>query len=159
MNKIFTVQSIFLAEINKYAGPGEADRDYPLDWERIHMASCGRLGQLLAVKRGVDPEMAAIATSLHDYGRVITGRQAGHAEAAYEPLIEFLTNLRLFTSAEIESLALAAKHHSSKEVVGTPLEEIVKDADVLDCYQYGQTLVRQEQRERLAQVQKELGLI
>jgi hypothetical protein len=34
-------------------------------------------------------------------------------------------------------LALAVKNHSSKSVTGTPVEEIVKDADVVDCYMSG----------------------
>ena len=55
-------------------------------------------------------------------------------------------------------MALAVKHHSNKDIVGTPLEEIVKDADVLDCFQYGQALTRSEQRERLKKVRAELGL-
>ena len=55
-------------------------------------------------------------------------------------------------------MALAVKHHSNKDIVGTQKEEIVKDADVLDCFQYGQELTRPEQRERLEKVRTELGL-
>ena len=33
--------------------------------------------------------------------------------------------------------------------VGTPLEEIVKDADVLDFHQYGYEMPRKEQQDRL----------
>lgn len=54
-------------------------------------------------------------------------------------------------------VAQAAKHHSSKADIGTPLEEIVKDADVLDCYQYGLPLDREEQRQRLKMILAEIG--
>ena len=156
MNKIFLLQTQLLAAID--SSGGDAGRDYPLDWERIHMASCAKIGQLLAVKRGVDPELAAIACSLHDFGRIVTGKQSNHAANGYEPVKRFLTATGQFDAAEIELLAQAAKNHSSKQEVGTALEEIVKDADVLDCHQYGQALERQEQRDRLQKVLLELGL-
>ncbi|EGO65475.1 metal dependent phosphohydrolase [Acetonema longum DSM 6540] len=134
-----------------------ADRDHSLDWERIHSISCAKIGQILALKRGVDAELAAIACSVHDYGRIITGKQRGHAAAAYAPLKHFLAETGRFTADEIERLAQAAKNHSSKTEIGTPLEEIVKDADVLDCYQYGLPLEREEQRQRLKMILAEIS--
>ena len=82
---------------------------------------------------------------------IITGRQEGHAEAGYLPVQEFLKNLepKLFTDDEIAQIALAVKNHSKKGEVGTKLEEIVKDADVLDFYQYGYNMARKEQQDRL----------
>ena len=35
-----------------------------------------------------------------------------------------------------------------KSEVGHPIEEIVKDSDVVDCYQYGLPFAREEQRAR-----------
>lgn len=156
MNQIFAMQRNLLGKIKEFEGC--ADRDYPLDWERIHMISCAKIGQLLALKRGVNPELAAIACSVHDYGRIVTGKQRHHAEAGYEPLKQFLLEVGSFTAEEIEMLARAAQNHSSKREIGTPLEEVVKDADVLDCYQYGILPEREEQKERLALVRKELAL-
>ena len=159
MNRIFTIQTRLLKEI-ALQEQQNVDRDYPLDWERIHLSSCAKIGQLLALKRNVDPEMASIACSLHDFGRIMTGKQANHAPAGYQPLKTFLAaNSDLaFTAEEREALAQAAKNHSNKKDIGTPLEEIVKDADVLDCYQYGQQLKRQEQRDRLKELLAELSL-
>lgn len=157
MNRIFTIQSMLLGKIEEQESR-QMERDYPLSWEKLHLASCAKLGQLLALKRQVDPEFAAIACSLHDYGRIVTGKQANHAVNGYEPLKKFLEESGQFSAEEIELLASAAKNHSSKQEVGTPIEEIVKDADVLDCYQYGQALERTEQRERLIQVRAELKI-
>ena len=151
MNRIFMIQSKLLEKIAEYETI-EIERDYPMDWEKVHMASCAKIGQLLASKRQVDPELTAIACSLHDYGRIVTGKQANHAENGYEPLKLFLAGCGQLTEDEIEIVAQAARKHSCKNEIGTPLEEIVKDADVLDCYQYGQTLERPEQRERLKTV-------
>lgn len=151
MNRIFTIQSKLLDKIAEYETVG-IEREYSMAWEKVHMASCAKIGQLLAMKRQVDPELTAIACSLHDYGRIVTGKQANHAENGYEPLKIFLVECGQLTEDEIEIVAQAARKHSSKKEIGTPLEEIVKDADVLDCYQYGQTLERPEQRERLKKV-------
>lgn len=152
MNKLMILQGALLAEIEKYAKKHEENKvelDYPIDWERIHVISCGKLGYLMAEKRGVDPILAASACAVHDYGRIITGKQANHAEVGYEPVKEFLKRLNLFTEKEIEEIAISVKNHSNKSQIGTPLEEIVKDADVLDFHQYGYEMPRPEQQERL----------
>ena len=43
MNKVFQIQESMLAFISQYEEQGGA-RDYPLSWERVHMASCARIG-------------------------------------------------------------------------------------------------------------------
>ncbi|WP_378952791.1 HD domain-containing protein [Pelosinus sp. sgz500959] len=156
MNRVFKVQEKMLQKIAEFENSPE-ERDISLNWERIHMVSCATVGRIMALKRGVDPELAAIACSVHDYGRIITGKQAGHADVGYEPLKIFLTESGYFSINEIEFLAQAAKNHSSKKEVGTPLEEIVKDADVFDCYQYGLPLDREEQRKRLEIILNEIN--
>ena len=147
MKTILRLQAAFLDEIDKYDKVPEK-RDTFISWEKVHMASCGKLGYLLARKRGVNPVLAACACSIHDYGRVITGLQEGHAEAGYLPALDFLRGTGLFTEEEVEEMALAVKNHSKKGEEGTPLEEIVKDADVIDFAQYGFGFARQEQRAR-----------
>jgi len=85
---------------------------------------------------------------VHDFGRILTGCQKGHAEAGFAPVKEFLTESALFTDEEVNMIAEAVKNHSSKTVAGTTIEEIVKDADVVDCYQYGYPFDRPEKEER-----------
>lgn len=153
MNRLQKLQSALLKEIDKYEKL-IPDRDQPGDWERIHISSCAKLGYLMAEKRGVDPILAASACACHDYGRIITGKQAGHAEAGAEPIKAFLRETELFTEEEIGQISLAVKNHSSKAEVGTPIEEIVKDADVLDFHQYGYEMPRKEQQDRLERLLK-----
>ena len=147
MKRLLRLQSQLLREIEKHEKL-VPERDKFIDWERVHMASCARLGYLMAESRGVDPELAACACAVHDYGRIITGRQKGHAEAGYLPGKEFLSKTGLFTEEEIETLGIAIKNHSRKSETGSPIEEIVKDADVVDFYQYGFGFERDEQRIR-----------
>lgn len=148
MKKILRLQSALLKEIDKYEKL-IPERDHFIDWERVHISSCAKIGYMMAEKRGVDPVLAACACACHDYGRIITGKQSGHAEVGYEPVKGFLKNTGLFTEDEIEQIATAVKNHSKKAEIGTPLEEIVKDADVLDFYQYGYEMPRKEQQNRL----------
>ncbi len=147
MNRLFKLQCLLLDEID--SKEDFEGRDQSLYWEKIHMASCARLGYILAEKRGLDTDLASCACAIHDFGRIQTGIQKDHAEAGYEPVKLFLKNSGLFQEEEIEMLALAVKNHSSKSVVGTWIEEIVKDADVLDFSMYGYEMPRQEQQERL----------
>ena len=148
MKKILRLQSALLKEIDKYEKL-IPERDHFIDWERVHISSCAKIGYMLAEERGVDPILAACACACHDYGRIITGKQSGHAEAGYQPVLEFLRKTELFSDDEISQIAVAVKNHSKKAEVGTPLEEIVKDADVLDFYQYGYEMSRKEQQDRL----------
>lgn len=147
MKRLLRLQSKLLREIEKYEKL-TPERDKFIDWERVHMASCARLGYLMAEARGVDPELAACACAVHDYGRIVTGKQKGHAEAGYLPGMEFLRSTELFTEEEIGILGLAIKNHSKKSEAGTPVEEIVKDADVIDFHQYGLGFDREEQKLR-----------
>lgn len=151
MNRLLLLQSALLKEIDKYEKL-VPERDHFIDWERVHISSCAKIGYMMAEKRGVDPVLAAVACACHDYGRIVTGKQSGHAEAGYEPVQRFLKTTELFSEDEIIQIATAVKNHSNKAEVGSPIEEIVKDADVLDFYQYGYEMPRQEQQERLERV-------
>lgn len=157
MNKLMILQGALLAEIEKYAkihAENGVELDYPIDWERIHVISCAKLGYLMAEERGVDPILAAAACAVHDYGRIITGKQSNHAEIGYEPVMEFLKGLGLFSKEEVEEIGLSVKNHSNKSEIGSALEEIVKDADVLDFHQYGYEMPRPEQQARLNRMLK-----
>ena len=136
----------------------DRERDVSLTWERIHSIGSARTASLLAARRGVDVELGYAAGALHDFGRFVTGKQANHAEDGYEPAKEFLSSLSLFSGEEIEEICRAVKNHSRKEVVGTPLEEIAKDADVLDCYYLGLPPKKEPHLKRFPSLRQELGI-
>lgn len=147
MNRLLKLQVNLLQFINEQEGK-IPQRDESLDWERLHMASSARCAWLLAMERGADPELAACAAAVHDYGRILTGKQKDHAEAGYEPVKVFLKGTGLFTEGEVEIIAEAVRNHSLKTETGTVIEEIVKDADVIDCFQYGYPFDRPEKEVR-----------
>lgn len=134
-----------------------SERDYPIAWERIHATSCAQIGRLLAEKRGIDQELAALACSLHDIGRWYTGRQVNHARHGEEPLSRFLGN-QTFPDAMKEEIIQAVIHHSEKENIGAPLEELVKDADILDCYLHGDEIKKPFHLARLENLLKEMRI-
>ena len=149
MKKILRLQSALLKEIDKYEKlvPAE-ERDHFIDWERIHIVSCAKIGYMMGQERGLDPVLAACTCACHDYGRIVNGKQKDHAEAGYLPVQKFLRGTGLFTETEISMMAEAVKNHSRKDEIGTPLEELVKDADVVDFCQYGYGMVNEGQKMR-----------
>lgn len=134
-----------------------SQRDYPVIWERIHATSCAQIGRMLAEKRGVDMEQAALACALHDIGRWVSGRQANHAPNGEEPVCRFLIEGKI-TEEIREQIIQAVIKHSEKEQIGTPLEEIVKDADILDCHWHGDKMTKPFHVARLHQCLKDLGI-
>ena len=141
-DRLLAVQNAMLTLISTYERkeqlqqaasqkPGSAlsapvKRDETLHWERIHLASSARIAKDMAVERGVNPELAAIATALHDMGRIVTGKQKDHAHQGSEPARELLEQLNLFSEEEIQLLTTAVYNHSDKDVIGSEIEEIVK---------------------------------
>ena len=53
---------------------------------------------------------------------------------------------------------LAVVNHGRKEETGSPLEEIVKDADVLDCALYGLYFPKEAFDRRLERLEQEMGI-
>jgi len=155
VNRIYKVQKALLGLIDEYDGKTDV-RDKSLDWERIHMASCAKVGLILARRRGIDGELAAIACAVHDIGRIVTGRHKDHAEAGFEPVQVFLKSLGFMTDEEIAQIAPAVRNHSKKGEIGTPLEELVKDADLIDFRQYGFDFEREDQRLRFERIGGEI---
>jgi uncharacterized protein len=157
MLRCYTVSKEFLKFLND-SEQLDMKRVFSLTWERIHSLGTARSASMLAAKRGIDIAKAHTAGALHDFGRIVTGKEEDHAINGYEPAKEFLTKMNLFNEQEIEEIALAVKNHSNKATVGTPLEEIVKDSDVLDCFLLELPLKKEAHQQRLAGLQRELGL-
>jgi len=159
MNRLLFLETELNKVIRQQVGKmDETERDETLAWESVHMASSARCAWLLAMERGVEPELAACAAAVHDFGRILTGKQKGHAEAGYEPVKVFLKETGKFDEEEIEIIATAVKNHSLKTEVGSPIEEIVKDADVIDCYQFGYPFDRPEKETRYENWRKGHGI-
>ncbi|AET68939.1 putative HD superfamily hydrolase [Desulfosporosinus orientis DSM 765] len=134
-----------------------SERDYPIGWEKVHATSCAQIGRMLAEKKGVEIEQAALACALHDIGRWFTGRQQGHAPNGEEHARQFLADITMEKAVK-EQIVQAVINHSKKDEIGSPLEEIVKDADILDCYWYGDVIEKPFHKARLIKLLGDLGI-
>lgn len=105
--------------------------------ETVHTYSSAEFGALLALRRGLDPELAYIAGLLHDNYAYKTGSYTCHAQNGAEMAREFLSGLGTFTDAELTTICSAIYRHATKGVVHGPYDEVMKDADVIQPYLFG----------------------
>lgn len=155
MKRCYQVSREFLKFLNEQERL-DIRRPFSLVWERIHSIGSARAASILAAKRGIDVVLAYAAGALHDFGRIVTARQEDHALNGYKPVQDFLDGMKIFDEQEIEKIALAVKSHTSKAVIGTPLEEIAKDCDILDSFFLGIAMRTEKHAQRLTALQKEL---
>lgn len=141
-------------------------RDLPMRWNIMHMYSCSQLAKIIALRRGMDIELAPIAAAMHDIAIVATKKAEGHAKRA-EAYIrdainkynnEWSKGLSPITEEEEDMLVDAIAKHSDKETYSdNSFIELLKDIDSVDRYLHG---VKTEGAylERANRVLKELGV-
>jgi len=163
VRRLNRILSMLLSEMKDLTDEG---RDFPIRWNMMHMYSSSQLAKLLAMHRGMDPELAGIAAALHDIGVVMTKKHEGHAEAASPYVYDFLerynqesgAKLSKVTKEEMDAIVKAIIQHSEKEINSNdPFVELLRDVDSLDAYLHG---VESEggRLERSKRVMKELGI-
>lgn len=154
-NFIKELQRIY--DLLDYLDVQTIERDYPIIWEKAHATSCAQIGRMLAEMRSVDIEQAALACALHDIGRWETGKQLEHALKGEDPVRRFLAEGK-YAKNSIDGIVKAVINHSKKEQIGTPLEELVKDADLLDCHWHGEHIQKPYHMDRLKKALNDLGI-
>lgn len=160
LNRILTM---LLSEMKDLTDEG---RDFPIRWNIMHMYSSSQLAKLLAIHRGIDPELAGIAAALHDIGVVMSKKHEGHAEAAAPYIHGFIerynresgTKLSGVTQEEMEAIVRAIVQHSEKELNSEdPFVELLRDVDSIDGYLHG-VEVEGGRLKRCKRVMRELGI-
>lgn len=163
VKRLNRILSVLLSEMKDLTDEG---RDLPIRWNIMHMYSSSQLAKLLAMHRGINPELAAIAAALHDIGAVVTKKHAGHAEAAPPYIYDFLerfnraskSKLLQVNQEEAEAIVQAVVQHSEKESDSKdPFIELLRDVDSLDAYLHG-VKIEGGRLERSKRVMKELGI-
>ena len=158
------VVQFFLERAKNWEAEG---RDFSIYWSIAHMISTTQIIRLLAVKRGLDPDICAIAGAIHDIATMESGKSENHATRALDyiaPLIKAynesscVTNDALkITDAEIALLEeIIPKHSNKKETSANPYAEALKDADAIDRYLHGVEATEPEMP-RLTAIFTELG--
>jgi uncharacterized protein len=125
----------------------------------VHLYGVSATCVLLAVKRGRDVELCAIAGMLHDIWTYKSGDPADHARLSAGEAEQILDGLGCFSPGEIAAICEAIAQHSDKAGRDGQMAELLKDADVLQHYLYNPALgSKPAARDRLEGVLGELGL-
>lgn len=97
----------------------------------MHLYGVSLAATMIAKKRGLDPEIASMAAMLHDLHAYKTGSYNDHAPKGVDLARKILGELKLTDDVETELICSAIYHHDDKLVTDTPMDEVLKDADVI----------------------------
>ena len=97
----------------------------------VHLYSVSLAATLLAKKRGLDEELAAMAAMLHDMHAYKTGSYDDHAHKGADLARGILGKLNLTSPEETDIICSAIYHHDDKANTDSPMDEVLKDADVM----------------------------
>jgi hypothetical protein len=98
-----------------------------------HTFGVAQFGSLIALKRGLDPELACISGLLHDVYAYRTGSYMAHSESGADMVRVALRKMG-FPDEDKKIICSAIYHHASKDLVHDDYDEILKDADVLQPF-------------------------
>ena len=102
----------------------------------IHLYGVSQSCALIAQKRKINVELAVITGMLHDISSYATMNSNDHAHKSSVMARDILKSLDLFNENEIELISVAIYNHSDKANVHNELDELLKDADVMQHILY-----------------------
>ena len=123
-----------------------------------HLYGVSQFCALLAIRRGLNAEIAATSGMLHDIYQVTDGIMEKHAKKGAEKAKLILENTGMYTDEEIDVITTAVSRHGKKRKVHRPYDEVLKDADVLaHCLYNPDYPVIEKEEIRYANLLLELG--
>ena len=124
-----------------------------------HLHGVALAAAILAKKRGENSELATMAGLLHDLYAYKSGSYDDHAHLGAEYARKVLGRLAITTDEETDIICSAIWHHNTKDETDGPMDEILKDADVIHHSLADPTKeVKPHEQERYARLCEELGL-
>ncbi len=100
-----------------------------------------------------------MAAMLHDLHAYKTGSYEDHAHKGAELAREILNELKLTDETETEIICSTIYHHDDKLVVDSPMDEALKDADVIHhCMNDLSKTVKEKEQARFDKLCEEFGL-
>ena len=96
-----------------------------------HLHGVSLAAVLIAKKRGENAELAAMAGLLHDLYAYKSGSYEDHAQKGAAYAGKILDELQITTPAETDCICSAIAHHDNKAQIDAPMDEVLKDADVI----------------------------
>ena len=124
-----------------------------------HLYGVSLAATMIAKKRSMDPEIAAMAGMLHDLHAYKTGSYDDHAHKGADLAREILGELKLTDEAETDMICSAIYHHDDKLVEDSRMDELLKDADVIDhCLKDPSKAVKEKEQTRFDKLCAEFGM-
>ena len=153
MSRLKELRKIVDAELNRME---DADK-------RIgavnHLYGVSLAATMIAKKRGLDPELAAMAAMMHDLAAYKSGSYDDHAHKGAVLARDILAQLGKTDQKETDLICSAIYHHDDKLVVDDPMDEVLKDADVIHhCMNDLAKTVKEKERSRFAALCEEFGM-
>jgi len=150
-----------LKELRKYVNRelnGMPDPD-----ERIkaaaHLYGVSLAATLISEKRHQNTELSSMAAMLHDLYAYKSGSYDDHARKGAELAEKILNKLQLTDAEETKIICSAIAHHDSKADIDSPMDEVLKDADVLHhTMNDPDKEIKEKERARYEALRKEFGL-
>lgn len=126
----------------------------------VHLYGVSLAATVIACKRGLNAELLSMAAMLHDLYAYKSGSYADHAHKGAELGREVLDKLHLTTPEETDIICSAIYHHDDKHIVDSPIDEALKDADVIHhCMNDLSKPVKDKEKARFESLCAEFGII
>ena len=124
-----------------------------------HLYGVSLAATMIAKKRGLDPELASMAAMLHDLHAYKTGSYDDHEHKGAELARKILGKLNLTDEAETDMICSAIYHHGDKLVIDGPMDEVLKDADVIHhCMNDLSKDIKEKEQSRFDKLCEEFGM-
>ena len=124
-----------------------------------HLYGVSLAATMIAKKRGLDTELASMAAMLHDLYAYKSGSYDDHAHLGAELAREILNDLKLTNESETEMICSAIYHHDDKLSVDSPMDEVLKDADVIHhCMNDLTKTIKEKEQSRFDKLCDEFGM-
>lgn len=125
----------------------------------IYLNGVALVAVILAKKRGLDEELAAMTGMLHDMYAYKTGSYDDHAHKGADLAKNILDELGLTKDEETSIICSAIWHHDDKHTVDSPMDELLKDADVISHTMHDPAKpIKEKEQARYDKICAELGL-
>ena len=153
MSRLKELRKYVDAEIDKMEDPDKRTSAI------AHLYGVSLAATMIAKKRGLDPEIASMAAMRHDLHAYKTGSYDDHAHKGADLAREILGELKLTDGTETDMICSAIYHHDDKLVVDSPMDELLKDADVIDhCLKDSTKAVKEKEQARFDKLCAEFGM-
>ena len=125
----------------------------------LHLYGVAQACALLASKRKENVELAIIAGMLHDIYSYANMDSTDHAHLGSHMARDILNSMHAFGEDEISVVCSAIYNHSDKSVIHDPLDELLKDADVMQHVLYNPAFeIKPQEQGRYISLMEEFGI-